>query len=559
MARVIQYRLDGSAPMPAVTTPALMMQGDNLADSIRVQLVGETLTGYTATYYLEREDGVRVPVDGTIDGDTVKITLTEPCYRVPGSYNGLLRISNAETGERRTILRMSGRIVSEGAGPILDEESVIPSVEDIIAQLEAMEKAIEATEAAIETAEAAAENADNAAGYAVETTDKAVADLQAQVNSGAFDGRGFTILGYYATLDDLISAVPYPARGDAYGVGTESPYDIYVWDEINGMWINNGSISAADTYEILSMSASSYVALTVAEKAELYAQGVRIIAVEDDEDGELPALTAGYYVPRVDDDGLLTWEPTDASMPAVASVNIRGPQGNAGADGSDGVGIKSVEQTTTSVEDGGTNVLTVTMSDNSTATFSVRNGSKGSTGGTGPAGVDGVSATHSWSGTTLTITSASGTSSADLQGPQGETGPQGDTGVRGSSVLRVTTAPSSYTTATGGFTPTYRIALSTVKTQSEATEVLVGDTLLYNYYTYPIGYVDSSYVYLGARASIRGATGAAGSTPVKGTDYFTAEDQADMVAQVKALLTSELWTFTLDDGTTVEKEVYIDE
>ncbi|MEE1372176.1 MAG: BppU family phage baseplate upper protein [Parolsenella sp.] len=67
-------------------------------------------------------------------------------------------------------------------------------------------------------------------------------------------------------------------------------------------------------------------------------------------------------------------------------------------------------------------------------------GPKGDTGATGAAGADGedgVSCTHSWSGTTLTVTSASGTSSADLVGPQGpqgvqgEAGPQGETGPQG--------------------------------------------------------------------------------------------------------------------------------
>jgi len=43
----------------------------------------------------------------------------------------------------------------------------------------------------------------------------------------------------------------------------------------------------------------------------------------------------------------------------------------------------------------------------------------------GGTGTDGVSATHRWDGTVLTITSASGTSSADLQGPQGEKGAPG--------------------------------------------------------------------------------------------------------------------------------------
>ncbi len=56
---------------------------------------------------------------------------------------------------------------------------------------------------------------------------------------------------------------------------------------------------------------------------------------------------------------------------------------------------------------------------------------------TGPAGVDGVSCTHSWNGSVLTVTSASGTSSAVLRGPQGiqgiqgETGPKGETGAQG--------------------------------------------------------------------------------------------------------------------------------
>jgi hypothetical protein len=44
---------------------------------------------------------------------------------------------------------------------------------------------------------------------------------------------------------------------------------------------------------------------------------------------------------------------------------------------------------------------------------------------------DGTSITHSWNGTTLTVTSASGTSSADLKGEKGEQGIQGIQGEKG--------------------------------------------------------------------------------------------------------------------------------
>lgn len=111
------------------------------------------------------------------------------------------------------------------------------------------------------------------------------------------------------------------------------------------------------------------------------------------------------------------------------------------------------------------------------------------------------------------------------------------TGERGTGILKVTTAPSSYTTAIGDYTPKYRIVLSTVKTQSSVSEVLIGDIIQYSYYQYKIDYIDSSYAYISAtRTSIRGATGAAGATPVKGTDYYTEADKTEMVNAVIAAL-----------------------
>lgn len=99
----------------------------------------------------------------------------------------------------------------------------------------------------------------------------------------------------------------------------------------------------------------------------------------------------------INEDGhLIITLSTGASIDAGYAVGPAGPAGQdgapgkdgaAGAPGKDGVGIQSVEQTTTSTDDGGTNIITVTKSDGSSSTFQVRNGSKGST---GPAGADGA-------------------------------------------------------------------------------------------------------------------------------------------------------------------------
>lgn len=56
-------------------------------------------------------------------------------------------------------------------------------------------------------------------------------------------GTGLKILGYYDTLDALKAAVPSPNVGDAYGIGTEAPYNIYVFDSVTLAWKDNGQLS----------------------------------------------------------------------------------------------------------------------------------------------------------------------------------------------------------------------------------------------------------------------------------------------------------------------------
>lgn len=87
----------------------------------------------------------------------------------------------------------------------------------------------------------------------------------------------------------------------------------------------------------------------------------------------------------------------------------KGEQGEQGQKGDDGVGIASVVQTTTSSADGGSNVMTVTLSNGTKSTFTVKNGSKGSQGVQGPKGDTGA------------------------DGPKGDKGDKGDTGANGTN------------------------------------------------------------------------------------------------------------------------------
>ena len=98
----------------------------------------------------------------------------------------------------------------------------------------------------------------------------------------------------------------------------------------------------------------------------------------------------------------------------------------------------------------------------------------------GKPGRDGVSCTHSWNGTTLVVTSASGTTSADLRGAQGAPGADGKPGADG--------APGK-----------------------------------------------------DGKDGAPGKDGADGKTPVRGTDYWTAADIATIKSYVDQAILSGAW------------------
>lgn len=104
-------------------------------------------------------------------------------------------------------------------------------------------------------------------------------------------------------------------------------------------------------------------------------------------------------------------------------------------------------------------------------------------------------------------------------------------GARGTGILKVTTAPASYTTAIGEYTPKYRIALSTVTSQSGVSEVLLGDVIQYSYYQYLVSYLDSTYAYISAtRTSLRGADGSNGtSVTITSVSESAADSGSNMV------------------------------
>lgn len=69
---------------------------------------------------------------------------------------------------------------------------------------------------------------------------------QARENIGAVPfGSNLKILGHFDTVAALQASAPQNV-GDAYSVGTTTPYNLYIFDGLRNEWINYGQIRAAD-------------------------------------------------------------------------------------------------------------------------------------------------------------------------------------------------------------------------------------------------------------------------------------------------------------------------
>lgn len=176
MARIHEHTVNIAAPLTLVSAIPLAMQGDAEADELILHVVNgresADMKGYTVGGYLERADGIRVMLKGSVTADVVQVKLQEACYRVPGAYKAFVRLTKT-TGEKMTLFLFAGRIEGEGDGEIVDEEDTLPSVEELIAMIEEIDRAIAGANTARDGANAAATRAAAAAEEALKAAENA--------------------------------------------------------------------------------------------------------------------------------------------------------------------------------------------------------------------------------------------------------------------------------------------------------------------------------------------------------------------------------------------------
>lgn len=172
---VFKRKIDVDAEIQMTPLKSLYASGDKDAHIFELSLYQGAeevdLSGASAQGYFIRADGYTVPITGTISGNVVTITLSEGCYYVVGSFNLIIKISTAES--RKSVFWGNGYVVRSMTDAIVNEENVIPSLDELLAQIAAAESAANAANKAASAASSAASSAAQAASAANTNASKA--------------------------------------------------------------------------------------------------------------------------------------------------------------------------------------------------------------------------------------------------------------------------------------------------------------------------------------------------------------------------------------------------
>lgn len=165
---VFKRRVDVDAEIQMTPLKSLYASNDKDAHIFEFSLYRGAqemdLSGASAQGYFIRADGYTVPVTGAISGNVVTLTLSEGCYYVVGNFNLIIKVSIGEI--RKSVFWGNGYVVRSMTDAIVDEENVIPSLDELLAQIAATESAAKAANQAASAASSAATSARQAASAA---------------------------------------------------------------------------------------------------------------------------------------------------------------------------------------------------------------------------------------------------------------------------------------------------------------------------------------------------------------------------------------------------------
>lgn len=222
-----------------VTLSPAFFSDDDQAHSFIVKTTREgqpvSLAGSTVLGYFIRPDNATIVLEGSVNADGhAVVTLDDACYKKKGRFQLVIRSTMDEVIS--TIFCGDGGVKPSSTDSFIDEENVVPSLNDLLAQIEVMEQATAA-------ANAAADKANNAVGPTPNLSIGTVTTLPA----GSMATASFT-----GTAEDPVLNLGIPKGVD--GDGAEGLVQSV-----------NGETGAVQVKRLISTKNDAYAALHIDE------------------------------------------------------------------------------------------------------------------------------------------------------------------------------------------------------------------------------------------------------------------------------------------------------
>lgn len=247
----------------------------------------------------------------------------------------------------------------------------------------------------------------------------------------------------------------------------------------------------------------------------------------------LPGEPGGYYIPSVDDDGNLSWAASKEGMPEAAGANIKGPKGDTGEQGPQGAKGDTGAQGPQGLqgETGPAGPQGQKGDPGAQGPQGIR-GEQGPKGDTGAAGYTPVRGVDYWTAADKQeiIDSLPGAGTGGGSGSDGEPGGYYIPSVDGAGNLSWTASREDMPAAAGA-----NIKGPKGDTGAQGPQGQKGDTGAQG----PKG--DTGATGQKGQQGQKGDTGAAGYTPVRGVDYWTDADIAQIKSYVDDAILGGAW------------------
>lgn len=333
---VFKRRIDVDAEIQMTPLKSLYASGDKDAHVFELSLyrgVEEMdLSGASAQGYFIRADGYTVPITGAISGNVVTLTLSDGCYYVVGNFNLIIKVSTAES--RKSVFWGNGYVVRSMTDAIVDEENVIPSLDELLAQIAAAESAAKAANQAASSANSAANSAAQAAGAADANASAANSAANAATAAASaateaatkIDGMTITANGLVAgaaptaklnVVDGHYNIVLGLPKGDKGDPGATPQITVQV---------KTGEPGTAASVKQTGTAEAPVIELTIPRGDTGSLGGLTINGKAPDEVGKVE-LTAADVGARADD-----WMPTAADVGALSGTDATLTQAGKAAD-----------------------------------------------------------------------------------------------------------------------------------------------------------------------------------------------------------------------------------